>query len=229
MVIVFTELNLPKATELACPWIDEYNDHKTIERKHSLNDSCATNTVIRNAPKHYDYYKWLSLRWQYLKWFFYIRSNETVPCPFCEKRLKVIGSRKRGVIEYSGEKRILVIRRLKCLGCGRIHHELPDIIIPYKRYGSETVECIVSLTDENDYPCELSTAKRLKIWFYLLRKYFNNTLISLTFLYDYDKELCKEIGSLITRLNSSTGVTGWLKKLVRYLVNSGRWLHTRSA
>lgn len=133
------------------------------------------------------------------------------------------------MIEYSGEKKILIIRRLKCSQCGRIHHELPNIIVPYKRYSSETVECIVSLTDENDYPCELSTAKRLKIWFYLLREYFHNALISLTFLYDYDKELCEEISCLIFCLNSSTDVTGWLKKLVRYLVNSGRWLHTRSA
>lgn len=133
------------------------------------------------------------------------------------------------MIEYSGEKKVLIIRRLKCLGCGRIHHELPDIIVPYKRYNNETVERIASLANENDYPCELSTAKRLKIWFYLLRKYFNNTLISLTFLYDCDKELGKEISSIITCLHSSSGVTGWLKKLVRYLVNSGRWLHTRSA
>lgn len=91
------------------------------------------------------------------------------------------------------------------------------------------VERIVSLTDENDYSCELSTAKRLRIWFYLLRDYFKNTLISLTFLYNYDKELGIEIGRLISCLNNSSGVTGWLKKLVRYLVNSGRWLHTRSA
>lgn len=141
----------------------------------------------------------------------------------------MIGSRKRGLIEYNGEKKTLIIRRLRCSQCGRIHHELPNIIVPYKRYSSETVERIVSLTHENDYPCELSTAKRLKIWFYLLREYFENTLISLTFLYDYDKELCQEIGSLTSCLNNSTRVTGWLKNLVRYLVNSGRWLHTRSA
>ncbi len=133
------------------------------------------------------------------------------------------------MIEYSGEKKALIIRRLKCPGCGRIHHELPDIIVPYKRYSSETVEHIVSLTDENDYPCELSTAKRLKIWFYLLREYFKNALISLAFLYGYDKELGKEMELLISGLNSSSGVTGWLKKLVRYIVNTGRWLHTRSA
>lgn len=135
------------------------------------------------------------------------------------------------MIEYRGERKSLIIRRLRCLGCGRVHHELPDLIVPYKRYSSETVELIItsSNTETDDYPCELSTAIRLKIWFFLLREYFKNTLISLTFLYDYDVALCNEINNLITCIDLRSGVTGWLKKLVRYLVNSGRWLHTRSA
>lgn len=117
------------------------------------------------------------------------------------------------------------------MGCGRVHHELPDIIVPYKRYSSETIELILSPSDTeaDEYPCELSTALRLKLWFFLLREYFRNTLISLTFLYDYDIELGYEINEIIPCIDTRSGVTGWLKKLVRFLVNSGRWLHTRSA
>lgn len=135
------------------------------------------------------------------------------------------------MIEYSGERKVLIIRRLRCLGCGRVHHELPDIIVPYKRYSSETIELILSPSDTeaDEYPCELSTALRLKLWFFLLREYFRNTLISLTFLYDYDIELGYEINEIIPCIDTRSGVTGWLKKLVRFLVNSGRWLHTRSA
>jgi hypothetical protein len=135
------------------------------------------------------------------------------------------------LIEYCGDKKILIIRRLQCHGCGRIHHELPDLIVPYKRYSLETIETVISTSKdhEDDYPCELSTAVRLKIWFYLLREYFKNTLQSLTFLYDYDKDLCDEINHLISCLDFSSSATGWLKKLVRFIVNSGRWLHTRSA
>ncbi|MGB8455219.1 MAG: DUF6431 domain-containing protein [Anaerocolumna sp.] len=129
-------------------------------------------------------------------------------CPFCEGILKVIGSRKRGLIEYNGAKKTLILRRLRCSQCGRVHHELPDLILPYKRYSIEAVEFIISPSEEheNDFPCELSTAKRLKIWFYLLREYFKNTLISLTFLYDYDKDLCKEIGCLISHLDNRSGI-----------------------
>jgi uncharacterized protein YbaR (Trm112 family) len=163
--------------------------------------------------------------------FFYIRSKEIIHCPYCENQLKVIGSRKRGIIECNGDKRMLVIRRLRCLGCKRVHHELPDIIVPYKRYSSEAIELIISSANAqtDDYPCEYSTAIRIKTWFYQLREYIKNTLISLRFIYNHDIELCNDIDSLLKSQEYNSGITGWLKKLVRFLVNSGRWLHTRSA
>ncbi|MEW5785724.1 MAG: DUF6431 domain-containing protein, partial [Bacillota bacterium] len=49
----------------------------------------------------------------------------------------MIGSRKRTFINEAGEREILIIRRLRCKNCKRVHHELPDIIVPYKRYNSE--------------------------------------------------------------------------------------------
>lgn len=163
--------------------------------------------------------------------FFYVRSRETVYCPNCEGQLKVIGSRSRGVIEYSGEKKALIIRRLRCQGCGRVHHELPDIIVPYKRYSSEARELIVSSSHvgKDTYPCEHSTATRIKIWFFLLSEYIKNTLTSLRLIYNRDIELCNDVDFLIKSLENNSGITGWLKKLVRFFVNSGRWLHTRFA
>ncbi len=44
----------------------------------------------------------------------------------------VIGTRKRGIVNSETAKNTLVIRRLQCKTCGGIHHELPDIVIPYK-------------------------------------------------------------------------------------------------
>ena len=163
--------------------------------------------------------------------FFYVKSNEIINCPCCEEKLKVIGSRKRGVIEHDGNKRSLIVRRLRCIKCGRIHHELPDVLVPYKRYSSDTVENILSSHDikSSDIPCEISTAIRIKIWFFILCKYFESTLMALSFLYENNSDLCKEISNLIPCLKPRAGFTGWLKKLVRYIVNSGRWRHTRSA
>lgn len=112
-----------------------------------------------------------------------------------------------------------------------MHHELPFLIIPFKRYSSEAVELTIapSQEHENDYSCETSTAIRLKIWFFLLREYFKKALKSLAFIHSNNIETCKDLNSLINNLDNLSGVTGWLKKLVRYLVNSGRWVHTRFA
>jgi len=77
----------------------------------------------------------------------YIRSNEHSTCPICQEELKPIGSRIRKVkMPDSQEKRRLVIRRLRCQNpsCRTIHHELPDIVVPFKRYGRETVEKIIN-------------------------------------------------------------------------------------
>jgi hypothetical protein len=145
--------------------------------------------------------------------------------------LKVEGSRKRGLIEYSGEKKILLIRRLRCCECNRIHHELPDIIVPYKRYSSEAIENIISNKPEHPdaSPCELSTVKRLKLWFCLLQKYYESILKSIEILHHYDKEIGDVISSLVPLSNYRTFPSGWLKILVRLVVNSNRWLQTRFA
>ncbi|WP_372459238.1 DUF6431 domain-containing protein [Alkalihalobacillus deserti] len=55
-------------------------------------------------------------------------------CPCCGGAVKVIGSRKRVWYRCSGEKERLVIRRLQCKECTKIHHELLDLLIPYRRY-----------------------------------------------------------------------------------------------
>lgn len=39
---------------------------------------------------------------------------------------------------------MLVVRRLRCTQCRKIHHELPDCVVPYKRYESACVEQVVS-------------------------------------------------------------------------------------
>ncbi|WP_445349419.1 DUF6431 domain-containing protein [Desulforudis sp. DRI-14] len=63
-----------------------------------------------------------------------MRSAEQIPCPCCSGHLKVIGSRKRSCIDSLGDKIVLIIRRLGCVACHRIHHELPDMLVPYKRF-----------------------------------------------------------------------------------------------
>lgn len=117
----------------------------------------------------------------------------------------------------------LVIRRLGCKGCGKIHHELPDILVPYKRHCSETVERIVD-EEAEDVSCEESTIKRLKRWFTERTRYFTGCLIAVSAL--HGAALTAGAISLLRKMRENSG---WLKKLVRIVANSNLWVHTRSA
>ncbi len=66
------------------------------------------------------------------------------PCPVCDAALGVIGSRRRTRRRLTGERQVLVIRRLQCSGCRRIHHELPTCLVPYKRYDAESIEAVAT-------------------------------------------------------------------------------------
>jgi len=89
------------------------------------------------------------------------------------------GWRLRKLIAEGGEKQELFIRRLFCVDCHRIHHELPDCIVPYKRYYAGTIEAIVS-GDSDETPCETGTIRRIKAWWSIMQPYFLNVLKSLS-------------------------------------------------
>lgn len=93
-----------------------------------------------------------------------VRADEKNICPLClNGRLYVIGSRRRKYYDSDGAKTILLIRRLRCGGCRKIHHELPDIIMPYKRHCSQTINSIIN-HDTEKLCCEGSTIKRIELW-----------------------------------------------------------------
>jgi len=159
---------------------------------------------------------------------FYVRSNEKPACPNCDSPLKVVGSRKRKVYEADGSRRQLIIRRLYCTNCRCIHHELPDIITPRKRYSTDTIEQVLSEKSQDFFPGEGSTMIRIHFWFSLLRNYIERTLEALRQIYKEDRDLTIRISSLLP-LSPSALPAGWLKQVVRILVNSGRWRQTRNA
>ena len=121
-----------------------------------------------------------------MNWFwtltrvFFVRSKEQNSCPCCNGSLKVIGSRIRSCINGAGEKVLLVIRRLSCLQCSRIHHELPDILVPYKRHVRESIEVVVTGDSDLSVIAEESTLKRWKTWFLHMADYFHGCLESIS-------------------------------------------------
>lgn len=98
---------------------------------------------------------------------FYVRGGGQSRCPCCGGELHVIGSRPRTVCQTDGSSISLIIRRFRCRECRKIHHELPDMLIPYKRHSSE---CIAGILTASYYPCETSTVMRLRIWFGILKQ-----------------------------------------------------------
>jgi len=98
----------------------------------------------------------------------------------CGGDLRPFGTRIRKVIDSGGEEVTLIIRRLRCVNekCGKIHHELPDIVVPYKRYCAETVEAAIT-EDTEAIVCEEGTIRRIRAWWTAKRLYFMSVLTSL--------------------------------------------------
>ena len=159
---------------------------------------------------------------------YHVKSKEKSICPVCGSlELKVVGTRTRKVLKSCGKKIILVIRRLRCRSCRRIHHELPDSIVPYKRYSSESIEAILDGM-EDTVSCEESTIYHIRKWFSDFSGYLAGSLDAIAVRLGLKTVVGHK--SPMSRIKTYVGdESGWLARVVRPLVNSNMWVHTRSA
>jgi len=139
---------------------------------------------------------------------------EDSSCPICKVMLSMRATRKR--VRWNGdkevpEKEILIIRRMICEKCGRIHHELPDCLVPFKRYRADVIEGIVDnkSAKAGQAPCPDSTAQRLRGWWAAVRPYFIHILATLTATYGV-----------------SYGEPPAFRETVRAVANSNNWIFT---
>ncbi|MGI6450950.1 MAG: DUF6431 domain-containing protein [Desulfitobacteriia bacterium] len=164
---------------------------------------------------------------------FLVRCTELIPCPCCGNDLKVIGSRKRKSKETGEETKILIIRRLRCKNCNRIHHELPDCLVPYKRYASLSIEQVLSEAQSPpDLAADEVTLYRLKKWFRGILPHLLGGLRSIAIRLSQDpvKEPSVLSQTVHQRIGHYVGnEPGWLARIVRPIVNANLWVHTRSA
>ena len=157
---------------------------------------------------------------------------EQVLCPCCGGDLFGIGSRKRKYIKGSGESCFLVIRRLRCRQCNRIHHELPDILVPYKRYDSQSIEAVVTGNSPLSVAADESTLARWRSWFQSNSYYFLGCLDSIVirFLPSTKEDDLGLPRSVLQKIWQHTDkVVGWLARVVRPIANVNLWVHTRFA
>jgi hypothetical protein len=132
-------------------------------------------------------------------------------CPTCQTILTVRGTRERKIRKREDEKQILIIRRLYCNKCDRLHHELPDCIVPYKRYGAEAIESIINGEEAAKLPaqriCGENTMRRIKGWWEAVKPYFLNVLLT-----------------LVARFGVSYGKPPAFRETVRAVANSNNWV-----
>ncbi len=144
----------------------------------------------------------------------------------------MIGSRIRSCINGAGEKILLVIRRLGCNQCSRIHHELPDILVPYKRHVRESIEAVISGDPDLCVTADESTLKEWRTWFNEMADYFQGCLKSIAIRYGRKpvQDRSDLVESKLQRIWQYVGdAPGWLARVVRPIANLNLWIHTRSA
>lgn len=160
-------------------------------------------------------------------WGFFVRCAELVPCPCCGEQLVVIGSRKRKYRTSCDQTKILVIRRMRCSHCNRIHHELPDCLIPYKRYESQCVEQVITNPAKAiDTPADEATLYRWRSWYQALSPYLLGCLRSISIRFGQDLVESPSVSSLSVhqRIGRFVGdAQGWLARIVRPIANLNLW------
>lgn len=188
--------------------------------------------IPRAFPKKvYGHYNSLCARSERGSPHFYVRSSEVNGCPLCHGALTVSGSRQRTRRPPDGTRQVLIIRRLYCVACERIHHELPDCLVPYKRYDADSLETFAREGHTAAIAADESTFDRWEAWFSAWFLYVSGCWAAL------DARLLEETGEA---LPFSAGLPrrapwpidaapGWLARIVHRLVAAALWPQTRSA
>jgi hypothetical protein len=152
-------------------------------------------------------------------------------CPVCDALLTVIGSRVRTRRTPEGIRHRLIIRRLRCLPCRRIHHELPDCLVPFKRYDAEALESFATQGPTAAVAADTSTLVRWQAWLAVWMPYVQRCWAALA-----ARDSAAEMdgappfpAALHGRAPWTQAPPGWLRVIVHRLVNAALWPQTRSA
>jgi hypothetical protein len=84
-------------------------------------------------------------------------------------------------------------------------------VIPYKRYGAETIEKII-WGRRKGLACEESTIRRIKAWWKASKVYFERVMASLR-----------------EKMGIEFSMKPAPREMVRAVANANMWVHTRSA
>jgi hypothetical protein len=114
---------------------------------------------------------------------------------------------------------------MQCENCNRIHHELPDFLVPYKRYDAESIEGAVSEPVRLDIAADESTLYRWRIWFLVWSVHAQGCLQSISIRFNLTVERASALSqSALQTLGRYVGdEANWLSRCVRPIVNINYW------
>jgi C4-type Zn-finger protein len=155
-----------------------------------------------------------------------VESSEDVPmCPLCGGQLRYRDSRPRIIRREGGIKDQLLIRRFRCEDCHHYHSELPDCVVPYKHYETETISGVLEEivtpadADSENYPSE-TTMERWKEWYRQNKANMEGHLQRISYRLGLDTG-----GSAIRLLEYLQSTREkWLEAILRVIYNSGGYL-----
>jgi len=170
---------------------------------------------------------------------FFVESEEEIAiCPNCGSLLNYHCRVIRSLIDITGAKSKYSIRVLKCenKSCPTTYHrELPDIITPYRRYDTESIEEAISRGNaEITVAADESTIRRWRKWFKKNAINIMMALISVSAVIGGNvKSSSLEIqgrqNPIETIKRTVVRKSKWLNETIRILVNSSKWFFNRSA
>lgn len=85
--------------------------------------------------------------------------RETLFCPACNGVLSGYDTRRRHIVDSAGDAHWLLLQRLRCSSCGKLHIAAPPFVVPKKHYNAETI-ADVKAGREALCPADNSTMRR---------------------------------------------------------------------
>lgn len=157
---------------------------------------------------------------------FWVESSDHTPsCPICGGNLRYRDSRRRIRRKEGGSRDFIMIRRLRCSLCNKLHTELPDFLVPFKHYESDVISGVIDGIvrpedlDSEDYPC-LETMRRWLHWFQMNLANIEGSLRrAVADAFAFDSLQLSDSGSLLESIRKN--YNQWLEKVLRIIYNSG--------
>ena len=103
---------------------------------------------------------------------FVISGTEPLSCPICGGDLAAYDRKTRKMHTRSNGITVLLLRRLRCRHCKKLHTELPDLLVPYKRYSRECIEDVLAQSRAGE-PDDERTRSKIRRWYRQIRSYLD--------------------------------------------------------